>query len=116
MTPKDAADRLFNRIMTAYESGARDTAQFFAPMARQASGMVDSLAADARYPIGLIDLATSDSTGTLAPAAPIATASGTMTRGVGRNLARPPTTAWTDGIRAGAGVAAAGAGLSARLR
>jgi hypothetical protein len=74
MTPKDAADRLFNRIMTAYENGAKDTAQFFAPMALQAYGMVDSLDADARYHIGLIDLVTADYAGTLAQADTIARA------------------------------------------
>jgi hypothetical protein len=72
MTPRDAADRLFNRIMTAYENGAKDTAQFFAPMALQAYGMVDSLDADARYHVGLIDLVTADYPGTLAQADTIA--------------------------------------------
>jgi hypothetical protein len=72
MTPRQAADRLFNRIMTAYESGAKDSAQFFAPMALQAYGMVGALDADARYHVGLIDLVSDDYGGTLAQADSIA--------------------------------------------
>jgi hypothetical protein len=72
MTPRDAADRLFNRVMTAYENGSKDTAQFFAPMALQAYGMVEALDADARYHVGLIDLVMDDYTGTLAQADTIA--------------------------------------------
>jgi hypothetical protein len=71
MSPRDAADRLFNRIMTAYESGAKDSAQFFAPMALQAYGMVE-LDADARYHVGLIDLVSDDYAGAAAQADTIA--------------------------------------------
>jgi hypothetical protein len=56
MTPRDAADRLFNRVMSAEERGIKDTAQFFAPMAIQAYGMVGDLDADARYHLGLLNL------------------------------------------------------------
>jgi hypothetical protein len=72
LSPRDAADRLFNRVMTAYENGAKDTAQFFAPMALQAYGMVDALDADARYHVGLIDLVTDNYAGALAQADTIA--------------------------------------------
>ncbi len=60
MTPREAADRLWTRIMTASESG--DTAQvsFFGPMAYQAYNNVSPLDADARFHIGLIALALND--------------------------------------------------------
>lgn len=58
MTPREAADRLYNRIMTANEAG--DTAQvnFFAPMALQAyANLGGELDADARLHLGLVQLA-----------------------------------------------------------
>jgi len=58
MSPREAADRLYNRIMTAHEAG--DTAQvsFFAPMALQAYGNLGGeLDADARLHLGLVQLA-----------------------------------------------------------
>ena len=57
MTPREAADRLWNRVMTAQASG--DTAQvgFFAPMAIQAYAQVTPIDPDARLHIGLINLA-----------------------------------------------------------
>lgn len=58
MTPRQAADRLYNRIMTAHEAG--DTAQvnFFAPMALQAyANLGGELDADARLHLGLVQLA-----------------------------------------------------------
>ena len=58
MTPREAADRLYNRIMTANEAG--DTAQvnFFAPMALQAyANLGGDLDADARLHVGLVQLA-----------------------------------------------------------
>jgi hypothetical protein len=60
MTPREAADRLFNRVMAAAERG--DTAQitFFGPMAVQAYGMVSQLDADARYHLGMIQVVQGD--------------------------------------------------------
>ncbi len=58
MTPREQADRLFNRIMTAHEAG--DTAQvnFFAPMTLQAyANLGGDLDADARLHVGLVQLA-----------------------------------------------------------
>jgi Double zinc ribbon len=58
MSPREAADRLYNRIMTAHEAG--DTAQvnFFAPMALQAyNNLGGELDADARLHLGLVQLA-----------------------------------------------------------
>lgn len=58
MTPREQADRLYNRIMTAHEAG--DTAQvtFFAPMALQAyANLGGNLDPDARLHLGLVQLA-----------------------------------------------------------
>jgi len=54
MTPRAAADRLFNRIMMAVERGDRAEALRFAPMAVQAYGALPSLDRDAHYHLGLI--------------------------------------------------------------
>jgi Double zinc ribbon len=54
MTPRERADRLFERIMIAEEQGFQDTVDFFTPMALQAYEMVGALDADARYHVGLI--------------------------------------------------------------
>ncbi|HEX6751504.1 MAG TPA: zinc ribbon domain-containing protein [Longimicrobium sp.] len=56
MTPREAADRLFNRVMTAVS--ANDTAQAlrFLPMAIAAYERVDSLDADGRYHLGALHL------------------------------------------------------------
>jgi len=54
MSPREAADRLFNRVIMASEQGNTDEAQRFAPMAIEAYGLVDRLDADAHYHMGLI--------------------------------------------------------------
>jgi DnaJ-domain-containing protein 1 len=56
MSPKERATRLYNRIMTAAESG--DTAQmhFFVPMAVQSYALLGDLDADAHYHVGMIHL------------------------------------------------------------
>lgn len=56
MTPREAADRLFNRVMTADERGDRAEATRFAPMAIMAYQRVDRLDADAHYHLGLLNL------------------------------------------------------------
>jgi ribosomal protein L32 len=58
LTPEQAAERLFNRIMTSFE--ARDTArvQFFAPMAVQAYQRLPRLTLDERYHLGRIGAVT----------------------------------------------------------
>jgi Double zinc ribbon len=68
LTPREAADRLFERVMTAEERG--DTAEMvrFAPMALQAYQMVGPLDVDARYHIGLISLAVDNLDGAAAQA------------------------------------------------
>lgn len=60
MTPRERFDRLFDRIMRAAESGDANTVTQFAPMAIQAFGMLDSVDADARYHLALIQLHTGD--------------------------------------------------------
>ncbi len=56
MTPREAADRLFNRVMNASERGDAVEAARFAPMAVAAYGRVKELDADARYHLGLLYL------------------------------------------------------------
>jgi len=56
MTPREAADRLFNRVMAADERGDSAEAMRFAPMAIMAYQRVDRLDADARYHVGLLNL------------------------------------------------------------
>ena len=60
MTPREAADRLFNRIMTASERGDNEEAMRFAPMALSAYDQLGTLDNDARYHVALIHLATGD--------------------------------------------------------
>lgn len=60
MTPREAADRLFNHVMMASEQGNMDEAQRFAPMAIQAYERVDRLDADAHYHMGVIYLTMGD--------------------------------------------------------
>jgi hypothetical protein len=72
MSPKDAADRLFNRVMQANEAGVRDTAALFATMALQAYSMLDTLDDDARFHVGLIELVAGNPAGALAQADTIA--------------------------------------------
>jgi mono/diheme cytochrome c family protein len=60
MTPRTAADRLFNRVMTAGERGDSDEVARFAPMAVQAYRRVANLDADARYHLGLLYLQLND--------------------------------------------------------
>ena len=54
MTPREAADRLFNRVMSASERGDQAEALRFAPMAVEAYGRVAELDADARYHVGVL--------------------------------------------------------------
>ena len=54
MTPVERADRLFERIMQAYEQGNSEFVQNMAPMAVAAHEMLPSLDADHRYHLGRI--------------------------------------------------------------
>lgn len=60
MTPREAADRLFNRVMMADEQGNVDEVAQFAPMAVAAYEQLDSLDLDALYHLGLIQAAAGD--------------------------------------------------------
>lgn len=62
MSPREAADRLFDRAMREGESGDPERAAFFADMALQAYGAVspDDFDVDALFHIGLLHLAMGD--------------------------------------------------------
>jgi tetratricopeptide (TPR) repeat protein len=57
MTPREAADALFDRAMYAHETGDAVTAQQFVPMAIQAYEDLPTLDTDARYHVALLELA-----------------------------------------------------------
>lgn len=52
MSPEERADRLFNRIMEAYESGNSEYVQNMSPMAIAAYGMLPSMDPLRRYDLG----------------------------------------------------------------
>jgi mono/diheme cytochrome c family protein len=60
MTPRQAADRLFNRVMSATERGDMEEAVRFAPMAVSAYDRVTNLDLDVRYHLGRLHLILDD--------------------------------------------------------
>lgn len=68
MSPEERATRLYNRVMTLHSAGKTDSAEFFLPMALQAYTMLPALDIDARYHVGVLDLAGGDAAGALAQA------------------------------------------------
>lgn len=68
MTPRERADRLFDRIMRAATRGDSGEVEFFTPMALQAYALLEQLDADARYHIGLIQAEAGNLDATLAQA------------------------------------------------
>lgn len=60
MAPREAADRLFNRVMAASERGDREEAMRFVPMALQAYNGLGALDNDAHYHVALIHLTAGD--------------------------------------------------------
>lgn len=54
LSPRERADRLFDRVVRLSEQGKLDSAQFFAPMALAAYQMVEPIDADVRYDMGRI--------------------------------------------------------------
>jgi hypothetical protein len=56
MTPRERFDRLYNRIMAAQESGDQATVEQFTPMALMAYGQLDTVDADARYHLALLQV------------------------------------------------------------
>ena len=68
MTPKEAADRLYNRVMQAVEGNDEAQVQQFMPMALQAYQMVDPMDDDSRYHLATLQRANNDFAGALATA------------------------------------------------
>ena len=68
MTPDERANRLFNRVMTLAEAGKQDSVRFFLPMALGAYAQLPTLDPDARYHIGMLQMAGGDATAALAQA------------------------------------------------
>jgi len=60
MPPREAADRLFNRVMSASERGDKEETERFAPMTVQAYLRAGSLDADGHFHLGLIYLVLED--------------------------------------------------------
>ena len=60
LSPREAADRLFNRVMMAREQGDLESARGFAPMAVEAYGRVAVLDDDAHYHLGQIHVTAGD--------------------------------------------------------
>jgi hypothetical protein len=60
LTPREAADRLYNRIAQASSSGDTGQVAFFGPMALQAYAQVTPVDADVRLHLGMIQLAMGD--------------------------------------------------------
>jgi hypothetical protein len=54
MTPRERADRLFDRVMRLSSEGKTDSVQFFAPMALQTYATLGPLDADLRYDYGRV--------------------------------------------------------------
>ena len=66
ITPAQAAEQLFNHVMTASEGGDTAEARRFAPMALEAYGQLGTLDNDAHYHVGLIHVTVSDTERALA--------------------------------------------------
>lgn len=60
MTREEAAERLFNRIMTASENGDQAEAENFVPMALQAYDLLSHLGSDEHYHVGLLHMVVGD--------------------------------------------------------
>lgn len=60
MTPREAADRLFNRVMTALGEGDTAEVDTFLPMALDAYAMVPDLDADGHFHVSLLQQAQGD--------------------------------------------------------
>jgi tetratricopeptide (TPR) repeat protein len=60
MTPREAADRLFNRVMTAASQGDSAQARRFVPMALQAAAQVQPQDNDLRYHVASLHLVGGD--------------------------------------------------------
>lgn len=68
MTPREAAERLFNRVMTAVESANSAEAERFLPMALAAYDRIGALSLDDRFHLSLLHAAAGDGAQALAVA------------------------------------------------
>ena len=68
MSPREAADRLYNRVMAAVESGDEATVRQFVPMAIQAHEMARPLDDDGLYHLASLKRAAGDFAGAIATA------------------------------------------------
>ena len=66
MSPRERFNRLYNRVMTAAQSGDEATVTRFTPMALMAYAQLDSVDADARYHAALLKVHTGEVDGTRA--------------------------------------------------
>jgi tetratricopeptide (TPR) repeat protein len=60
MTPREAADRLFDRVMTSLSAGDSAAARSFAPMAVAAYQLAEPLDVDGRYHLASLQLVAGD--------------------------------------------------------
>lgn len=60
LTPAQRFDRLYQRIITAAQSGDQATVTQFMPMAVQAFGLLDTVTVDARYHLAMLELHVGD--------------------------------------------------------
>lgn len=60
MTPAQRFERLYQRIITAAQSGDQATVTQFMPMATAAFGMLDTVTVDARYHMAMLELHVGD--------------------------------------------------------
>jgi hypothetical protein len=79
MSPRERADRLFNRVMSAAERADTGEVKFFVPMALQSYTLIGPLDLDAHYHIGVIHLVNRNYSAALAQA-------DSITRGAPRHL------------------------------
>jgi hypothetical protein len=77
LTPRQSADRLYDRVARASEANDSQQVQFFGPMAIQAYAAVTPLDVDAHLHIGMIDIALGNVDGAAAEADTIVRASRT---------------------------------------
>ncbi len=68
MTPREAATRLFNRVMGAVEGGDRGQAELFLPMAIASYDRIGALTLDDRFHLSLLHAAAGDGAAALAVA------------------------------------------------
>jgi hypothetical protein len=68
MAPRERFERLYQRIITAAQTGDQETANRFLPMALGAYRMLDSITIDARYHLAMLQLHVGDLAGAQAEA------------------------------------------------